>query len=84
MGCTSIALSCDIQVPALVLWELVKPALQELQIVPGFRQIRKVLALEIESPWKTILQVKSVYKEKLRYNFASMEVTPVMLSPTPP
>lgn len=34
---TSVALSCDIQVPALVLRELGEPALQELQVVSGFR-----------------------------------------------
>lgn len=34
---TSVALPCNIQVSALVLRELGKPALQELQIVSGFR-----------------------------------------------
>lgn len=36
-GFTSVALSCNIQLPALVLWELGKPALQEIQVVSGFR-----------------------------------------------
>lgn len=40
MGFTGIALAGNIQVPALVLWELVKPALQELQIVSGFRNLK--------------------------------------------
>jgi len=57
-GFTSIALSCNIQVPALVLRELGKPTLQELQIVSGFRNSKQ--------PKKNYigLQVKDLQKKK--------------------
>jgi hypothetical protein len=53
---TSIALARNIQAPALVLRELVKPALQELQVVSGFRNLtpqHKESACEPNSREKT-------------------------------
>ena len=56
---TSIALARNIQVPAFILWELVKPALQELQIVSGFRNLKP--------PTERISsQIKTLKKKKKR------------------